>query len=134
MKNCDLIKQFAENKRKYIVYKHQYTQKSNKEREQKIIKFLKFACFVGIKRIIDINKATYDDFIKHINDLGLTLETQRKYRLALAEFVQRAKLNFKVVKDVNRQKEKKFYNIKKFLLEKYSVDINEYKDEILKIL
>ncbi len=132
MKNCDLIKQFAENKRKYIVYKHQYTQKSNKEREQKIIKFLKFACLAGIKRITDINKAIFDDFMKSISNKSL--ETKRKYRLALAEFAQRANLSFKVVKDVNRQKEKKFYNIKKFLLEKYSVDIDKHKDEILKIL
>ncbi len=132
MKNCDLIKQFAENKRKYIVYKHQCTQKSNKEREQKIIKFLKFACTKNVKYIQSINKAIFDDFMKFIDDKSL--ETKRKYRLALAEFAQRARLNFKVVKNVNRQKEKKFYNIKKFLLEKYSVDIDKHKDEILKIL
>ncbi len=131
-KDCVLIKQFLENKRKYIVYKHQNTKEYNKELERKIIKFLEFACLKkGVERIQDINKAIFDDYMSSIDDRSL--ETQRKYRLALSEFIERARLNFKIVKNVNKQKERKYYMLKK-LLERYNFDTEQCKSEIIKIL
>jgi len=58
MKDCVLVKQFLENKRKYLTYKHQDTAKYNKEREQKVIKFLQYACTKDIASIQDMSKST----------------------------------------------------------------------------
>ena len=129
-KNCVLIGEFLQNKRKYIVYKHQFSDKSNNERVQKIMKFLQFCCLKGIKHIKDINKAVYDDFIRSISDKSL--ETQRKYRLAVSEFAERARLNFKIVKNIDRQKEKKFFKLKA-ILKDCNCDIEQYKEEIIKL-
>ncbi len=131
-RDCVLVKQFLNNKRKYIVYKHQNTKEYNKEVERKIIKFLEFACLKkGVERVQDINKLIFDDFMSSINNKSL--ETQRKYRLALSEFIERAGLDFKIIKNVNKQKERKYYMLKK-LLERYNFDAEQCKSEIVKIL
>jgi len=131
-KDCALVKQFLENKRKYLVYKHQTTKEQNKERERKITKFLEFACTKkNIERIRDINKSVFDDFMSSLSDRSL--ETQRKYRLALSEFIERAGLDFKIVKNVNKQKERKYYKLKQ-ILERYGFDAEQCKKEIMKIL
>ncbi len=131
-KDCALLEQFLQNKRKYIAYKHQNTKEYNKEVERKITKFLEFACLKkGVERIQDINKSTFDDFMTSISDRSL--ETQRKYRLALSEFIERARLDFKIIKNVNKQKERKYYELKK-LLEKFGFDAEQCKSEIVKIL
>ena len=127
-KGCSLIDELMKNKRKYIVYKHQFSDKSNDERVQKIIKFLQFCCLKGTKHIKDINKAVYDDFMRSISDKSL--ETQRKYRLAVSEFAERARLNFKIAKNVDRQKEKKFFKLKTILKD---CNIEQYRDEIMKL-
>ena len=130
MKNCVLIGEFLQNKRKYIVYKHQFSDKSNDERVQKIMKFLQFCCLKGTKHIKDINKAVYDDFMRSISDKSL--ETQRKYRLAVSEFAERARLSFKIVRNVDRQKEKKFFKLKE-ILKGCECNLNEYRDDIIKL-
>ncbi len=131
MKDCALVKQFLENKRKYLVYKHQDTAKYNKEKEQKVIKFLKFACMKDIASIQDIDKTVFIDFMRSMSNKST--ETQRKYRLALSEFIERAGLSFRIAKNVDRQKEKKFFKLKR-LLERYGFDANQCKREIVKIL
>ncbi len=131
-KDCALLKQFLQNKRKYLVYKHQTTKEQNEERERKITKFLEFVCLKkNIKNIQDIDKSCFDDFMSFISDKSI--ETQRKYRLVIAEFAERAGLNFRIVKNVNKQKERKYYELKK-LLEGYGFDISQCKNEIMKIL
>ncbi len=129
MKGCSLVDEFLRNKRKYIVYKHQFSKKSNNERVQRIIKFLQFCCSKGTKHIKDISKAIYDDFMRSISDKSL--ETQRKYRLAVSEFAERARLNFKIVKNVDRQKERKFLKLKAIL--KDCNDIEQCRDEIMNL-
>ncbi len=131
MKDCALVKQFLENKRKYLVYKHQDTAKYNKEREQKVIKFLQYACTKDIVSIQDIDKTVLIDFMRSIK--SKSLETQRKYRLAIAEFIERAGLGFRIAKNIDRQKEKKFLKIK-HILEKHGFDISQYKREIMQVL
>jgi len=131
MKDCALVKQFLENKRKYLTYKHQDTAKYNKEREQKVIKFLQYACTKDIASIQDIDKAVFIDFMRFIKNKSI--ETQRKYRLALSEFIERAELGFRIAKNVDRQKEKKFLKLKEILKE-CGCDISQYKKEIIKIL
>jgi len=131
MKDCALVKQFLENKRKYLTYKHQDTAKYNKEREQKVIKFLQYACTKDIASIQNIDKTVFIDFMRSIKNKSL--ETQRKYRLALSEFIERAGLSFRIAKNVDRQKEKKFLKLKEILKE-CGCDISQYKKEIIKIL
>jgi len=131
MKKCELVDEFIRNKRKYVRYKHQVNEKSNDERVQKVIKFLQFCCRQGVKRIKNINKGNYDDFMRFLSN-NRSLETQRKYRLALSEFVERASLGFKIVKNVDRQKEKKLNKILQIL--NVSDISKEQKSEILKII
>ena len=131
MSKCALIGEFLKNKRKYVVYKHQFSRKSNNERVQRIVKFLQFCCQRGVKRIKDIQKSDYDEFLRHLSHTR-SLETQRKYKLALSEFVNRARLNFKVVKNVDRQKEKKFLKLKK-ILKNCECDLDEYRDKIVEL-
>ena len=131
MSKCALIGEFLKNKRKYVVYKHQFSRKSNNERVQRIVKFLQFCCQRGVKRIKDIQKSDYDEFLRHLSHTH-SAETQRKYKLALSEFVNRARLNFKVVKNVDRQKEKKFLKLKK-ILKNCECDLDEYRDKIVEL-
>ena len=131
MKGCSLVDEFLRNKRKYVVYKHQYSRKSNNERTQKIIKFLQFCCLGGVKCIRDIQKSNYDEFLRHLN-YSYSLETIRKYKLALSEFANRAKLDFKVVKNVDKQKKRKFLKLKETLKD-CECNLNEYRDEIMKL-
>jgi len=131
MKKCSIIDEFMQNKRKYMQYKHQFSKKSNDEKVQKVLKFLQFCCSLDIKRIKDINKSHYDDFIR-LSISDKSLETQRKYRLALSEFVERASLGFKIAKNVDRQKEKKLNKILQIL--NVSDISKEQKSEILKII
>ncbi len=130
MKGCSLVDEFLRNKRKYVVYKHQYSRKSNRERVQRIVKFLQFCCEQGVKHIKGIQKSHYDEFLKYLSYTH-SLETVRKYKLAIGEFVNRAKLDFKVVKNVDRQKEKKFLKLKAILKDCY--DIEQCRDEIMKL-
>ncbi len=129
-KTCSLVDEFLKNKRKYVVYKHQYSKKSNDERVQRIIKFLQFCCQRGVKRIKDIQKSDYDEFLRYLSH-SRSIETLRKYKLAISEFVNRAKLSFKVVKNVDRQKERKFLKLKAIL--KDCNDIEQCRDEIMKL-
>ncbi len=130
MKTCGLVDEFLKNKRKYVVCKHQYSRKSNRERVQRIVKFLQFCCEQGVKHIKDIQKSHYDEFLRHLS-YSRSLETIRKYKLALSEFVNRAKLDFKVVKNVDRQKERKFLKLKAIL--KDCNDIEQCRDEIMNL-
>ena len=133
MAACEIVNEFKKFKRKYLTYKHQFSRKSNLEREQKILKFLQFCHKRGVKRIRDISKFDFENFMRQIQDRSL--ETQRKYRLALSEFVERAKLNFSVKRDVNKQKLKR-YNKLKAILKNCAQDecIENLKENILKLL
>lgn len=131
MKRCELVDEFMRNKRKYVRYKHQVSKKSNDERVQKVVKFLQFCCRQGVKRIKNINKGNYDDFMRFLAN-NRSLETQRKYRLALAEFIERAGLSFKIVKNVDRQKEKKFLKLKS-ILKDCNCDIEQYREVIMNL-
>lgn len=130
MSKCALIDEFLKNRRKYVTYKHQFSKKSNNERIQRIIKFLQFCCSRNVKRIKDIQKSDYDEFLRHLS-YSHASETVRKYKLAISELVNRANLDFEVAKNIDKQKEKKFFKLKKIL--KDCGDIEQCRDEIMKL-
>ncbi len=121
-----LIKEYIDNKRRYLQRKHQYSKRSERERQQKVIKFLKFCENQGISKIKDITKRELDMFIK--NELSTkTAETKRKYLYAVKEFFKRAHLpiTINVSKNISRTKRRKLLEILKIL----NINISEVSDE-----
>ncbi len=130
---CELVKEYERNLRKYLKHKHQYSVKSERNRKNRVLKFLRFCCRRGVGEIRGITQNDYDKFMQ----LGLakhSTETKRKYRLVLKEFFNRAHINIRVnvQKSVKREKLKKFEKLKQIL--DCCDCVNEYKSEILKIL
>ncbi len=121
-----LLQEYLSNKKRYLQRKHQYSTKSERERQQKVIKFLKFCESQKITRIQDITKREFDMFIK--NELsGKSTETKRKYLLAVREFSTRAHLPIaiNIPKSINRTKQNKLLKLVKIL----GLDIGEISDE-----
>ena len=129
---CVLVKEYERNLRKYLRHKHQYSIKSEKDRKNRVIKFLKFCCSRGVRSIKDITKDDFDKFIQTLSKYSV--ETRRKYRLALKEFFDRAHLNIRVnvQRAVKREKLKKFERLKQIL--DCCDCVSEHKREILEIL
>ncbi len=129
---CELVKEYERNLRKYLKHKHQFSNKSERNRKNRVKKFLQFCCRRGIKDIKNITQNDYDKFIQ-IELSNFSLETRRKYRLVLREFFTRAHLNVRVnvQKATEREKLKKFEKLKQICC---CNCIDEHKSEILKIL
>ena len=81
---------FSQNRRKYFVQRHQFSEKSNQERKNRIIKFLRFCESKQIKKISDIRQKHYDQFLQTMN---ISDETVRKYAIVIKEFCARAHLD-----------------------------------------
>ncbi len=129
---CVLVKEYERNLRKYLRHKHQYSIKSEKDRKNRVIKFLKFCCSRGVRSIKDITKDDFDKFIQTLSKYSV--ETRRKYRLALREFFERAHLDIRVnvQRSTRREKLKKFEKLKQIL--SCCDCIDKYKSEVLEIL
>ncbi len=130
---CELVKEYERNLRKYLRHKHQYSIKSEKDRKNRVVKFLRFCCSRGVRSIKDINKSDFDNFMQ-LELAKYSTETRRKYRLALREFFNRAHLSIRVnvQRSTRREKLKKFEHLREIL--KDCDCIEQYKDKILEIL
>jgi site-specific recombinase XerD len=121
--------------RLYLRKKHQYSKDSENRRKQKVLIFLRFCQGLGVKRIKDIKEEHYRQFVAQVLN-SKSVETKRKYLMALKEFFQRAHLPIQVNPsgNVKRTKEKKLQRLLKIL----GIDIQnlEYEkiQEILKLL
>jgi len=128
-----LIDEYSKNLRIYLRKKSDTSKKSENQRKNKVVNFLKFCELQNIKQIKDINEALYRSFVsQHLSNK--TVETKRKYLLALNEFFTRAHLNIVIntKNNISRTKEKKLSKILDIL---NINDINQQKkDEILKLL
>jgi len=129
----ELVNEYLSKLRIYLRKKSDTSKKSENQRKNKVVNFLKFCESQNIKQIKDINEALYRSFVsQHLNNKSI--ETKRKYLLALNEFFARAHLNIKisVQNNISRTKEKKLAKIL------YILDLNDVnqqqKDEILKLL
>ncbi len=130
---CELLKEYEKNIRRYLKHKHQCSLKSERDRKNRVVKFLRFCCSRGVRSIRDITKDDFDKFIQTLSKYSI--ETRRKYRLALKEFFERAHLDIRVnvQRSVDREKlKKKFQKLKQIL--SCCNCINEHKREILEIL
>jgi len=89
-----LTQEYNKNLRIYLRKKSDTSKKSENQRKNKVVNFLKFCESQNIKQIKDINEALYRSFVsQHLNNKSI--ETKRKYLLALNEFFTRAHLNIK---------------------------------------
>ena len=128
-----LIDEYNKNLRVYLRKKSNTSKKSENQRKNKVVNFLKFCESQNIKQIKNINEALYRSFVsQHLNNKSI--ETKRKYLLALNEFFTRAHLNItvNVQNNISRTKEKKLAKIL------YILDLNDInqqqKEAILKLL
>ncbi len=131
----NLVEEFLNNKKRYLQHKHQYSIRSERERQQKIIKFLEFCESQKIARIQDIRQREFDMFVEQELSTKST-ETKRKYLCAVREFAKRAHLQvaINISKSVNRTKKNKLLKLVKIL----GLDINEISEnqqaQILRLL
>jgi site-specific recombinase XerD len=98
--------------RLYLRKKHQYSKDSEARRKQKVLAFLAFCEKQGVRKIKDIEEKHFRLFVSEVLS-SKSVETKRKYLLALREFFQRAHLPIKinVSGNIKRTKEKKLQKI-----------------------
>ena len=128
-----LIKEFEEKKRQYLRKKRQFSEKSNDERQQKILNFLQFCENQKIVEIRNITQREFDLFVERVLNKRST-ETKRKYLYALKEFFERTNLPIIVntSKNIRRTKERKLKKIIEIL--NLNTITDEQKEQILKLL
>jgi len=128
----ELTNEYLSKLRLYLQKKTDKSKKSQNDRKNKVITFLKYCEKQNVKSIKNINETHYRSFVsEYLNNKST--ETKRKYLLALNEFFTRAHLNIKinVQNNVNRTKEKKLIKLLRIL----NVNATEQqKYEILKLL
>ncbi len=121
-----LIKEFLGNKKRYLQHKHQYSQKSERDRQAKVIRFLKFCELQRIDKIKDITQRELDMFVeKELSNKST--ETKRKYLLAVRGFSKRAHLQvaINISESVSRTKKNKLLK----LVEILDLDINKISED-----
>jgi site-specific recombinase XerD len=127
-----LVDEYNKNLRIYLRKKTNTSKKSENDRKNKVITFLKYCEKQNVKNIKDITNDNYRSFVSTVLSSKST-ETKRKYLLALNEFFTRAHLNIVIntKSNISRTKQKKLLEI----LDILQIDISEQqKDEILKLL
>jgi len=127
-----LVDEYSKNLRIYLRKKSNVSKKSENDRKNKVVNFLKHCEKQNVESIKNINETHYRSFVsEYLNNKNT--ETKRKYLLSLNEFFTRAHLNIKinVQNNINRTKEKKLTKLLNIL------NVNatqQQKDEILKLL
>jgi site-specific recombinase XerD len=127
-----LVDEYNKNLRIYLRKKSDASKKSENQRKNKVLAFLRYCEEKRIERIENISESNYRSFVsEYLNDKST--ETKRKYLLALNEFFTRAHLNIVIntKNNISRTKEKKLTKLLNIL----NVNATEQqKDEILKLL
>ena len=128
-----LVSEYNKNLRVYLRKKSDTSKKSENQRKNKVITFLKHCEKQNVESIKNINETHYRSFVsEYLNNKST--ETKRKYLLALNEFFARAHLNIVIntKNNISRTKEKKLTKILDIL---NINDINQQqKEAILKLL
>ncbi len=132
---CALMDEYTDNIKKYLRYKHQCSKASNQKRKNMVLRFLEFCCAYKVKAISGIEQKHFDKFIQ-LQLKDKSIETKRKYRLALREFFTRAHLDIEVslASATKRAKYAKLEKLKAILGYECSELLEQHKKEILKIL
>jgi len=131
----ELVNEYRSKLRIYLRKKTNTSKKSEDDRKNKVVNFLKFCESQNVKSIKDITNDNYRSFVSIVLASKST-ETKRKYLLALNEFFTRAHLNIVIntKNNISRTKEKKLSKILN-VLNINDNDINQQqKEAILKLL
>jgi site-specific recombinase XerD len=120
-----LTEKFLKNKWQYLRRKHQCSLKNEKERVNRVIKFLRFCERMGCEDFKEIKVIHYRRYVEEELSKKST-ETKRKHLLTLREFFKRAHIPIKINpnRNIRRTKENK--------LEKLLQILNIGKDNITK--
>jgi site-specific recombinase XerD len=127
-----LVEKFLRSKWRYLRRKHQCTKKNERERINRILRFLEFCERMGCEDFRDIKEIHYRRYVEEILSKKST-ETKRKHLLTLREFFKRAYIPIQVNpnRNIKRTKEKKFEKLMQIL----SLDMKMLsKDQIKQIL
>jgi site-specific recombinase XerD len=130
-----LVDEYNKNLRIYLRKKSNVSKKSENDRKNKVVNFLKFCESQNVKSIKDITNDNYRSFVNTVLASKST-ETKRKYLLSLREFFARAHLNIVIntKNNISRTKEKKLSKILN-ILNINDNDINQQqKNAILSLL
>jgi len=133
--DMELVNEYRSKLRIYLRKKTNTSKKSEDDRKNKVVNFLKFCESQNVKSIKDITNDNYRSFVSIVLASKST-ETKRKYLLALNEFFTRAHLNIVIntKNNISRTKEKKLSKILN-VLNINDNDINQQqKEAILKLL
>jgi site-specific recombinase XerD len=128
-----LVQKILERPERFLRKKHQYSKKSQRERLQKLLKFIRFCEQKGVKELREIKPEHYSAFVKEFLSQKST-ETRRKYLLVLREFFRRAQLPIRVnvSRNIKETKEKKMKKLLE-ILKDYKLTERQMR-EIMKLL
>jgi site-specific recombinase XerD len=130
-----LVDKVRKNIWQYLRRKHQCSKKNERERVNRVLKFLEFCEKMGCEDLRDIKEIHYKRYIEEVLSKKST-ETKRKHLLTLREFFKRAHLNIQVNpgRNIRRTKEKKLEKLLTILdLQKDKLSRKQIR-EILKLL
>jgi site-specific recombinase XerD len=119
----------------YLRRKHQCSRKNEKERINRVLRFLEFCEKMGCEDLRNIKETHYKRYVEEILAKKST-ETKRKHLLTLREFFKRAHLPISVNpnRNIRRTKEKKLKELLNILdLEQDKLTKEQIK-KILKLL
>jgi site-specific recombinase XerD len=130
-----LVDEYNKNLRIYLRKKSNVSKKSENDRKNKVITFLKYCEKQNVKSIKDITNDNYRAFVS-IFLSSKSVETKRKYLLSLQEFFTRAHLPIKVNVSANilKTKEKKLNKILEILNVERSKLSTEQLENLFKLL
>jgi site-specific recombinase XerD len=130
-----LIEKFLKHKWQYLRRKHQCSLKNERERVNRVLRFLKFCEQMGCEDFRDIKEIHYRRYVEEILSKKAT-ETKRKHLLTLKEFFRRAHIPIQVNpnRNIRRTKERKLERLMQILNLDIKTLSRDQMKQILKLL
>jgi len=130
-----LTEKFNKNRWQYLRRKHQCTPKNERERVNRVIRFLRFCEKMGCETFKEIKPIHYQKYVEQVLSTKST-ETKRKHLLTLREFFKRAHIPIQVStnRNIRRTKEQKLERLLQILNLDIKTLSKEQMKQILKLL
>jgi hypothetical protein len=130
-----LVEKFLSNKWRYLRRKHQCSLKNERERVNRVIKFLRFCERMGCEDFKEIKNIHYQRYVAEELSKKST-ETKRKHLLTLREFFKRAHIPIQINpnRNIKRTKECKLEKLLQILNLDIKTLTKEQMKQILKLL
>ena len=130
-----LTEKFLKNKWQYLRRKHQCSLKNERERVNRVIRFLRFCEKMGCEDFKEIKIIHYRRYVEEELSTKST-ETKRKHLLTLREFFKRAHIPIQVStnRNIRRTKEQKLERLLQILNLDIKTLSKEQMKQILKLL